>query len=666
MGRRAHQKRRKGGGARYRLRELVERFLRGMGEPEPEEFKPSPFQEEALELVMRGEDVIVVAPTGSGKTWIAEQAMGWFFGEGKRCWYTTPLKALSNQKFDNFCELYGPQNVGIITGERRENTSAPVIVATTEILRNQFYSGLEPPDFVVLDEAHYIADPERGVTWEEVIILAPRKVQFLLLSATISNPEDIIGWMGETRGKEPKLVTCEERPVPLRYGILIRNGKPIPLDEKLPASIYRQALRKGLDPVEVVEALEEHNLLPAIIFLPRRRDCDEAARQFAGVVAKGRPEREKAFEGMASQFPSLLSHPMRPILVSAGVAPHHAGHLTAWKVAVERMLRKGLLRAVFATTTLAAGLDVPARTVVLPHLTVRDGRGERPLSALEFHQMTGRAGRRGKDKVGFVLIVPRRERDIRIARQLMRTEPEELRSAFRVQYFQVLNLLAKYGREGALDILARSLLVYQRAQRSHRRARKVRHRLKAEFEMRAVVLRELGYLDEELRPTETGRWALLVRHEQALFIVEAVRRGLLDGLSPPRLAGWAAVFSGERAPQELVLEVDLSGLEEVVREIAKVEREAGLEPSPFLLEFEKDDRSSPAERRAAAVEAWAEGIEWLDLVERSRMEEGDIQRLLLQTAEVLRQIEDLPLPIAEEANKARRLLFRPPITEGTQ
>ncbi|MCS7264396.1 MAG: DEAD/DEAH box helicase [Armatimonadetes bacterium] len=654
------------------VRHWVREFLEGMGEPEPQPFTPSDFQLAALESVLE-RDTIVVAPTGSGKTWIAEQAIMRFSSEGRRSWYTTPLKALSNQKFDAFRELFGEQNVGLLTGERRENSQAPIIVATTEVLRNLLYaaSGEIAADFIVLDEAHYLADPERGVTWEEVIILAPPESRFLLLSATIANADELAGWMKEVRGQEPALirVDSEERPVPLRYGFIDRFGRPLPIKivDLLPLKALKKLLWQTVNPVDLVHRLRERNLLPAIIFLPRRRDCDEAVRMFRKYrVEEGRQEREAMFAQLAEIFPRLWEHPLARYLIEAGVAPHHAGHLTAWKIAVERMLRAGLVRAVFATTTLAAGLDVPARTVVLPTLRVRDDKGERTLSALEFHQMTGRAGRRGKDKIGFVLVIPRHPHDFEKAYELAESEPEDLKSAFRVQYYQVLNLLATMGYENALTVLDKSFAVYQMARRSHRKARTVRQELRTEFKRRANLLQELGYIDENWHPTIIGQWGLLIRHERSLFIVEAIRQGLMDTLPPEELAGWAAAFTTERSPRYPIARINLEPLWWLVYELEELEEKHKLEPSKFSEDFE-GEHWSDANRRAAAVFRWAEGKwEWQMIVERSGSDEGDLQRLILQAAEVLKQLEDLPLPVAKNAKIARLSLLREPVTDVWQ
>jgi superfamily II RNA helicase len=349
------------------------------------------------------------------------------------------------------------------------------------------------------------------------------------------------------------------------------------------------------------------------------------------------------------------------ILISAGVAPHHAGHLTSWKIAVERMLSSGLLRAVFSTSTLAAGLDVPARTVVLPERTLWGGL--LPLTPLEFHQMTGRAGRRGKDKVGFALVSLSSGRALSLARRLSSSRPEELRSAFRIQYYQVLNLLSRYGYAGALELLGKSLLVHQRARAGRRGEKKARRELEEEFRRRCGVLAELGYLSEDHELTQDGEWAKRVRHVNSLFITESLKAGILDAIPPPDLCSWAAALSGERAPKGVIAKVNLAGLLSVAKRVAKLEHRWGLEPSPLLPELRREERWSLAETRASVLKAWAEGASWWFLVGRSGLEEGDLQRLILQSAEVLRQVEDLPLPSCQTAREARERLFRPPVGE---
>jgi superfamily II RNA helicase len=635
-----------------KLSEVERDLLQGIGEPEEGGFVPSPFQLEALEHLFREEDVIVVAPTGSGKTWIALKAIERYLEEGKDTWYTTPLKALSNQKYDQLCEIFGPENVGLLTGERRENPSAPVIVATTEVLRNLLYRGERIPQFVVLDEAHYLGDEERGTAWEEVIILSSPDTQLLLLSATISNVEELASWMGSLRGKRPKVVRTEGRPVPLRYALLGPEGRLLPLEEKF-LSYARFSARKG--PQEVLQLLGEKGLLPAIWFLPTRRQCDQFAKSFSRIPYPGAEKRLEIFKNLAGEDPYLWNHPLLEALIKSGVASHHAGHLTGWKVIVEKMLSLGVLRGVFATTTLAAGLDVPARTVVLGSFS----RGNGELSALEFHQMTGRAGRRGKDKVGFVVLVSRNRRDLRKGLEFTNKDPEPLRSSFRFHYYQILNLLDRFELEEVREFVKKSFLLYQI--RSGKKKRKVTSLLLKHLDRRIGLLKELGYLDEDLNLTEEGKWCLLLRHESSLIISEIIRRNLWNGLGPSSFAGWIGSLASEKAPQKLVTEVNLRALRKLILEIEALERKWGI-ASLELREFYKPQaEGSEGERRAAAIRAWAEGMPWPDLVRKAHIEEGDLQRLILQTSELLREIGDLPLEVSALAQKARELILRPPV-----
>ena len=657
-------------------------LLREVGEVPSGPFVPARFQVEALVAVGRS-DVFVAAPTGSGKTWIAERAMAQILAGRGTAWYTTPLKALSNQKFHRFQRLFGEEHVGLLTGERRIRPHAPLIVATTEILRNALYDGRLAPDLAVLDEAHYLGDPERGMAWEEIILLAPAATHLLLLSATLQNVDDLAQWLAGVRGRPPAVVREEERPVPLRVILLDARGHLLP--EHLAPRVHGGERRRGWLPAAVRE-LDAAHLLPAILFFPSRRECDEAARELSPVRLPGEGERRAGFRVWEERFPYLATHPFRPLLLRGGVAPHHAGHLTAWRLAVEDLLDQGLIRAVAATTTLASGLDVPARTVVLSTLTRQSPEGRVDLTATEFHQMIGRAGRRGRDRVGVVALPASSRAEAALGVALAGAETEPVRSAFRPGYTQVLNLLARRTLARALEELERSLAAYEAEQfgTEYARPRRIRHRLppgaaaqalertrdplSRVFLLRAVILQTLGYLDAEAGLTENGRWAARLRHPRTLVLAEIVRRDGVPG-NPARLAGMAAALGTERAPRSGGEGVHLGGLASLVRRLIRLEEEAGLEPDAFEQEFRQEwDRrrrraiASPAERRAAAVEAWAKGIEWETLVREFDVEEGDLQRIILQAAEVLVQLEGLPQPdIRARARQTRELLLRPPV-----
>src|SRR5919108_3346757 len=446
---------------RTRFAPITEAFLSGLGEAERVPLVPDPFQQAAVTASLDS-DVVVVAPSGSGKTWIAERAISRALANGQTVCYTTPLKALSNQKFRRFRTLFGYHSVGLLTGERRENAGAPVVVATTEILRNQLYGHGPFPELIILDEAHYLADLDRGSAWEEVIVLTPPTSVLLLLSATISNATVLAEWMGSVRPRRPELITTEVRPVPLRYGLLgeQRSVLPLGLAPYLLTPVSFRALQAHHLP-RLLQTLRGAHLLPTIIFWPTRRACDEAVAGLRDLRLPGPPERAEAYHELAREYPLLATHPFRQPLIEAGVAPHHAGHLMAWRIVVEELLRAGLLSVVFATTTLAAGLDVPVRTVVLPDLTVWDTDGRRAMSALEFHQMVGRAGRRGKDRVGFVLLLPEDQQALATAQTLMSSAAEPLHSAFHVTYGQILALLGRFELRDAHGFWAKTLAAYE-------------------------------------------------------------------------------------------------------------------------------------------------------------------------------------------------------------
>ncbi len=652
-------------------------ILAEVAEVPPGPLVPARFQREALAAVAH-DDVLVVAPTGSGKTWIAEEAIAALLARGATAWYTTPLKALSNQKFRQFQRRFGEAAVGLLTGERRINPRAPLIVGTTEILRNILYGGGAGIGLIVLDEAHYLGDEERGTAWEEILLLAAPTTRLLLLSASIPNAEELAAWLAGVRGRPPRIVREDERPVPLRLLLADAAGRLLP---PALAGRIRPGQRRPGWLRDLFRQLDAAQLLPAILFFPSRRQCDEAVRELAALRVPGAEERARALARWESEYPTLLGHRFRHTLIQSGVAPHHAGHLMGWRLAVEDLLARGLVRAVAATTTLASGLDVPARTVVLSTLVRNSPQGPVPLSVTEFQQMSGRAGRRGRDRIGVVVIPAFTREEAELGLSLADADPEPVISAFTPSYTQVLNLLARRDLETALGELQRSLAAFQdllgRPPRPPRRlpegriaaaAARARDGVSAVFLLRAAVLQIFGYLDAEARLTPEGRWAMRLRHPRLLILAELVRRRHLPG-TVARLAAMAAALGTERAPRAGGTHARLGALAQIVHEVARVEREVHLPADPVVDEFRVDwDRQrrrplpSPAERRAAAVEAWAQGAEWLKLVADVDVEEGDLQRIVLQAAEVLMQLEGLPFPAVRAlARTAREALLRAPV-----
>lgn len=477
-----------------RINRKLRPILAGVGVPEQTPFVPDPFQVEAVEELISG-DVVVSAPTGSGKTWIAEQAIERTLAAGGRAWYASPLKALSNAKFAEFGALFGEDRVGILTGDRKENTSAELIVGTTEILRNQLYDAMHRgqdlgASLVVLDEAHYLGDPDRGVVWEEVIIYLPTRVRLLLLSATVRNAKQIARWLNHVRDQNAQVIYSDERPVPLFPLFLAPDGEVTPLGDNRGGLFARvenylenkssQQRRGPLAHIpafgQILRALEPADLLPAIFFLKSRSDCDGALVQVADARLKSDPQRQaaigKIIDQMIEEYPFLAEHPQIQSLRTLQVAAHHAGHLPHWKLLVERLMQSGLLKAIFSTSTVAAGVNFPARSVVITQSDRFDGREFVDLRATDLLQMTGRAGRRGMDKIGFCLTVPGPFQNVELIAKLLSSPPDPIASQLHINFSMALNLLLSHQPPEIKQLLSMSLAAFQRMEQSGKKGRR--------------------------------------------------------------------------------------------------------------------------------------------------------------------------------------------------
>ncbi len=463
---------------RPRASKRAEPLLAQIGLPRKVRFKPDPFQTKSVELVQEN-DVLVSAPTGSGKTWIAEKAMEEVLSKGGRSWYASPLKALSNTKLIEFRERFGDPRVGILTGDRKENPDASLIVGTTEILRNQLYDSMAQGgdldvDLVVLDEAHYLNDPDRGVVWEEVIIYLPPRVRLLLLSATLANAEELSAWLSSIRNQPCRIVRTDERPVPLNSLFMAPDGMVLPLHKNgalTPGISHilgrRKSYSKSVPLARVMTGLEELDLLPAIFFLTSRADCDKAAAQAAtpprGRWAEALPALNREVDLFLEKYDFLKGHRLLPLIRRYGVASHHAGHLPHFKLLVERLMQAGLLRAIFSTSTVAAGVNFPARSVVVSQSDRFNGREFQNLDATELTQMTGRAGRRGKDRVGFAVYLPGPHQDLALMAALSVSPPEPVKGQMQLSFSMILNLLNSHSPDLIKPILSLSLAAFQSA-----------------------------------------------------------------------------------------------------------------------------------------------------------------------------------------------------------
>ncbi|MDX2085392.1 MAG: DEAD/DEAH box helicase [Candidatus Melainabacteria bacterium] len=441
-----------------------------------EQYIPFPlddFQREAIETIANGHSVVVCAPTGSGKTVIAEFAAFQAIEQGCKVFYTTPLKALSNQKFYDFKKQFGDANVGLLTGDMSHNRDARIVVMTTEVFRNMLYglsedsSLLSQVGYVVLDECHYMNDSDRGTVWEESIIYCPDTIQIIALSATIANAKELTAWINEVH-HDTQLVSSDFRPVPLRF-YYHNRGEIMPLFEGSSHKLNKRlrAARSGnRDPKhhrqfqtsQLIEEMYERDMLPAIVFVFSRKGCDKALFETRKLDLLTREERARLKAEVAQfleQMPFLKDNEMIPLLEN-GFASHHAGLLPGLKMLVENLFQQGLIKAVFATETLAAGINMPARSTVITAISKRTDTGHRLLTASEFLQMSGRAGRRGMDEVGHVVVVHSQFNSAQEAATLASSPSDPLNSQFTPTYGMVLNLLQKWTLDDARFLMSKS------------------------------------------------------------------------------------------------------------------------------------------------------------------------------------------------------------------
>jgi ATP-dependent RNA helicase HelY len=453
-------------------------------------FRPDDFQRRAFDIIARGESVIVTAPTSAGKTLVAEAAVAAAVATNRRAFYTTPIKALSNQKFADLSDQYGADQVGLLTGDNSINPHAPVIVMTTEVLRNMIYtdrSDLSGLAVVILDEVHYLQDPARGPVWEEIIIHLPLDVAIVGLSATVANAEEFTDWVDSRRG-HTRLVQERNRPVPLSGQYMVfdknhghrllpifkqRDGRQTPNPQIV--KLLRQdggRRRRFHTPrrAETVEELAERGLLPAIYFVFSRMGCEAAAQQVAGSVRLTTSTEAAAIRRRAEAGTAHLGEADLAMLgyagwlanLERGVAPHHAGMVPAFKETVEGLFADGLIRVVFATETLALGINMPARSVVIENLSKFNGETHELLTAGDYTQLTGRAGRRGIDEEGVAVVLHSPYVPFERVAAIAGAGSHPLRSSFRPTYNMAVNLIANYPRRQAEDLLRASFAQFQR------------------------------------------------------------------------------------------------------------------------------------------------------------------------------------------------------------
>ncbi|UTX54760.1 DEAD/DEAH box helicase [Leucobacter aridicollis] len=692
------------------------------------EYPLDPFQRNACERLEAGRSVLVAAPTGSGKTTVAEFAV--YLARRERdakIFYTAPIKALSNQKFHELCAEYGEDEVGLLTGDVNIRGSAPIVVMTTEVLRNMIYADSDTLDdlaFVVLDEVHYLGDRFRGAVWEEIILHLPKRVRLVSLSATVSNAEEFGDWMHAVRG-ETDVVLSEVRPVPLyqhvltskellplfvdKQGELARGGKVNPElrmlgnrgrggrggDRRRSRGGPPQRRTRRVSRADIARALDETKLLPAIVFIFSRNGCDQAVRQclYDGIALTNREERAE-IRRVAQQLIDALSDEDRRVLetrewlagLERGIAAHHAGLLPAFKAVVEQLFQRRLVKLVFATETLALGINMPARAVVIERLDKFNGEQRVPLTSGEFTQLTGRAGRRGIDVEGHSVVVWSDAVDVDELSQLAGTRSFPVKSTFRPTANMAVNLLQRLSYVQARDTLELSFAQFQadravvdqarelqsaqsslkgyeaaaaRAQGSDKkrwedRARKLRRQLERgrrqvanrtgtiarTFERVVEELLELGYLEGDTRTGELevapfGELLRRIYGERDLLVAECIRDDLWRGLDANGLAAMCCALSyeprrddegGERGPGGKFAQ----SFDRVINRWVELDDLADRYrlPRPDM----------PHAGLAGAMYDWSKGATLERVLESSGVGAGDFVRWAKQTIDMLDQV----------------------------
>ncbi|MFC5379681.1 DEAD/DEAH box helicase [Aquipuribacter nitratireducens] len=614
------------------------RFVAGLG------FDPDPFQVEAMEAVAAGHGVLVAAPTGAGKTVVGELAVHLALETGRKAFYTTPIKALSNQKYADLVAVHGADAVGLLTGDVSVNGEAPVVVMTTEVLRNMIYAGSRTLDglgFVVMDEVHYLADRFRGAVWEEVIIHLAEDVQVVSLSATVSNAEEFGEWLATVRG-DTRVVVSEHRPVPLWQHVMVGDrlhdlfvdpeGDPVlglPGEDRHlvnpelvalaredtrfqrrhrgrpPRGGARPRRRPSASRAQVVEALDADGLLPAIHFIFSRNGCDAAVRQcLAWGVRLTTSEERREIRLLAEERTAALPDADLGVLgwsewvegLERGIAAHHAGLLPVFKETVEELFRRGLVKVVFATETLALGVNMPARSVVLEKLVKWNGEQHVDVTPGEYTQLTGRAGRRGIDVEGHAVVLWHEGLDPDHVAGLASTRTYPLRSSFAPTYSMAVNLVEQVGREEARRVLETSFAQFQADRAVVGLATQLRKQEEAlegyteamtchlgDFEAYHRLRRRVSALEKDL-----SRRASAVRRADAEATLERLRRGDVIAVPSGRERGWAVVLDpglSAQGPRPTVLteqrqvrRLDAVQFPSAVRVVTTVRVPKGFEP----------------------------------------------------------------------------------------
>lgn len=634
----------------------------GNGPTDWKGFHLSPFQREAIHAITEGHNVLVSAPTGAGKTLVAEYAIEDAVRRGKRCIYTAPIKALSNQKFRDFRD--DPNiDVGLLTGDVTIRPHAQVLIMTTEILRNSIFDNpeyLQDVEFAIFDEVHFLDDPERGCVWEECLIFAPPEVRLLCLSATIPNLDEIGGWLSDIREHETIVVSSDKRPVPLTHALFTPEAGVFPTSarSRVIRTSQTQAKKKKhknnrrggrprgrfedeRPPVlgNLIDYLVERNSLPALVFAFSRKDCERLANaNFSRQLLNPKEAKEMAEfqKDLIASFdlPEDIYQSELLALARAGISYHHAGMLPTHKDLVERMFTTGRIKLLFTTETFAVGINMPARSVIFHSLRKFDGISFDYLRRRDFLQMAGRAGRQGIDKEGLIFC-SLSVRDLKEAPldRILGGATEPIKSRFRLSYSTLLHLVSVLGRERLAVAWEKSLNQYQHASRSRKARERNSKNERRILDAHLRLLDYLGYLDgNELTPR--GRLASHINGYE-LQMTEHLFRGSLENLSTEQLAVVfvAHIYEDRRRRDAPRVKSNVhAGLKRAigstVRELNFYVADFGL---PKLLK-------APDFGLTPVVIGWMRGLEMSELEGQLEGTMGDFCRTLRMSLQLMRQV----------------------------
>ena len=687
------------------------RFIDGLG------FGPDNFQLDAIEAIDQNVNVLVSAPTGAGKTLIANYAIGRVLERGERAFYTTPLKALSNQKFNELSKLFGKDRVGLLTGDTSINRNAEIVVMTTEVLRNMLLTEstqIMTLGLVVLDEVHYLQDQFRGGVWEEVIILTPSSVRFVALSATSGNAGFVGEWFESVRG--PTTVIIEKtRPIELHnHFAIVRRGQPYAeisdlihegrlsdearkVDNMMkntrrfrPGPKWKGPKSSAPPPPfraprrsELLQTLEKEGLLPVIVFIFSRAACDDAVSQIRrdGLLFTT-PEQRREIEDIAqSRLLNFSEDDLKALdynefidCLRRGISAHHAGLVPAFREIVEMCFEAGLLSVVFATETLALGINMPARSVALERFTKYSDSGRKFLTSGEFSQMTGRAGRRGLDDEGHAIVCFTNEVEFHDVGRVALAPPSELHSSFRPTYNFTSNLINHFEFETALEVVQCSYAQFE----TDRRATPSKRPLGDQMIARHKVLEELGYA-EGWKLNKQGQLLRSIYHECDLLIAESITSGVFEDLEAAQLAGLLScfVFESKRSTRAPHAGKNVTTKKKSINDRLGSERRANITDrlheiqtnNALIREVEERYKvphtKEPDGKFATTITAWARGSSLsvvLDLAdaEIGQTSPGDFVRNAKQVADLCEQLARMSdlTAVAEVAAEARDYVLR--------